>query len=194
MSTLTFRIHLIGTESLVTRTFKVSAQTTMYELHHIIQVVMGWTNSHLYQFNVGEQVIADTRLVDDELGPVTDVKGVMVTQVFSHVGNTVKYIYKYDFGDGWMHHLELVEISTHPIDEVLPQIIGGENACPPEDCGGTYGYKELKEILMNPKHPEYKSSKIWVGSKFDPMVCDLKTIQQNLGKLGKLIDECEEGF
>jgi len=164
----------------------------MYELHHIIQVVMGWTNSHLYQFNVGAEVIADTRLVDDELGPVTDVKGVMVTQVFSHVGNTVTYVY--DFGDGWMHHLELVEISTHPINEVLPQIIGGENACPPEDCGGTYGYKELKEVLLNPKHPEYKSSKRWVGSTFDPMVCDLKTIQKNLGKLRNLINEYEEGF
>lgn len=192
MTTLTFHLHLIGTEPLVTRTFKVSAKTTMYELHHIIQVVMGWTNSHLYQFNVGQEVIADTRLVDDELGPVTDVKGVMVTQVFSHMGNTITY--EYDFGDGWMHHLELVEISTHPIDEVLPQIIGGENACPPEDCGGTSGYKELKEILMNPKHPEFKSSKIWVGSTFDPMVCDLKTIQQQLGKLRKLIDEYEEGF
>jgi hypothetical protein len=192
MTTLTFHLHLIGTEPLVTRTFKVSAQTTMYEFHHIIQVVMGWTNAHLYQFNVGEEVIADTRLVDDELGPVTDVKGIMVTHVFTKVGTTITY--EYDFGDGWMHHLELMEISTHPIDEVLPQIIGGENACPPEDCGGTYGYKELKEILMNPKHPEYKSSKIWVGSKFDPMVCDLKTIQQNLEKLRKLIDEYEEGF
>jgi len=139
MTTLTFHLHLIGTEPLVTRTLKVSAKTTMYELHYIIQVVIGWTNSHLYQFNVGEQVIADTRLVDDELGFVTDVKGVMVTQVFSHVGNTVTY--EYDFGDGWMHHLELVEISTHPIDEVLPQIIGGENACPPEDCGGTMDIK-----------------------------------------------------
>ena len=192
MPILTFHLHLIGTEPLVTRTFKVSTKTTMYELHHIIQVVMGWTNSHLYQFNVGAEVIADTRMVDDELGPVTDVKGVMVTQVFSHVGNTVTY--EYDFGDGWMHHLELVEISTHPIDEVLPQIFGGENACPPEDCGGTYIYKDLKEILMNPKHPEYKSTKRWVGSKFDPMVCDLKTIQQKLGKLRKLIAEYEKGF
>jgi hypothetical protein len=187
MTTLTFHLHLIGTEPLVTRTFKVSAKTTMYELHHIIQVVMGWTNSHLYQFNVEEEVIADTRLVDDELGPVTDVKGVMVTQVFTKVGTTITY--EYDFGDGWMHHLELVEISTHPIDEVLPQIIGCENACPPEDCGGAYGYKELNEVLLNPKHPEYKSTRRWVGSKFDPMVYDLKTIQQNLGKLGKLIDE-----
>jgi hypothetical protein len=192
MISLTFKIELEHTYPKVTRSFKVSPLISMYEMHHIIQIVMGWTNSHLYQFNVGEEVIADTRLVDDELGPVTDVKGVMVTQVFSHVGNTITY--EYDFGDGWMHHLELVEISTHPIDEVLPQIIGGENACPPEDCGGTYRYKELKEVLRNPKHPEYKSTKIWVGSKFDPMVCDLKTIQQNLGKLRKLIDEYEEGF
>jgi hypothetical protein len=192
MTTLTFRIHLIGTEPLVTRTFKVSAKTTMYELHHIIQVVMGWTNSHLYQFNVEGQVIADTRLVYDELGPVTDVKGVMVAQVFSKVGTTVTY--EYDFGDSWIHHLELVEISTHPTDEVLPQIIGGENACPPEDCGGTYGYKELKEMLMNLEHSEYESTKKWFGRKFDPMMCNLKTIQKNLWKLGKLIDEYEEGF
>ena len=192
MTTLSFRIHLFGTEPLVTRTFKVSAKTTMYELHHIIQVVMGWTNSHLYQFNVGEEVIADTRLVDDELGPVTDVKGVMVTQVFTKVGTTITY--EYDFGDGWMHHLELVEISTHPIDEVLPQFIGGENACPPENCGGTYGFKELKEILMNPKHPEFKSTKRWVGNKFDPMHFDIIEVQKNLKKLGSLIDEYEEGF
>jgi len=124
-------------------------------------------------------VIADTRLVNDELGPVTDVKGIKVTQVFTKVGTTITY--EYDFGDGWMHHLVLVEISTHPIDEVLPQIIGGENACPPEDCGGTYGYKELKEILMNREHPEYKSTKKWVDSTFDPMVCDLKPFNKNWG-------------
>jgi hypothetical protein len=87
-----------------------------------------------------------------------------------------------------------VEISTHPINEVLPQIIGGENACPPEDCGATFGYKELKEILMNSEHPEYKSTKRWVGSKFDPMVCDLKKNQLKLGKLRNLMDEYEKGF
>jgi hypothetical protein len=63
MPTLTFYLKLIGTEPLVTGTFKVSAKTSMYELHLIIQVVMGWTTSHLYQFNVEERVIADTRLL-----------------------------------------------------------------------------------------------------------------------------------
>ncbi len=74
-ASLTLQIHLIGTESLITRTFKVSANTTIHDLHHIIQVVMSWTN----QFNSGEDVMPDTRLVKDELGPVTDVKGVMET-------------------------------------------------------------------------------------------------------------------
>ena len=126
------------------------------------------------------------------MGPITNVKDVSVGQVFTNVGTTA--VYEYDFGDGWMHHLELMDQSIHPTQEVLPLVISGENACPPEDCGGIHGYKELKEILMNPKHPEYKSSKIWVGSTFDPMVCDLKTIQQNLVKLRKSIDEYEEGF
>lgn len=192
MTSLTFKIELDHTDPKVNRTFKVSPNTTMYELHHVIQIVMGWTNSHIYQFNVGKQVIADTRLVDDELGPLTDVKGVMLTDVFSKVGTVVGY--EYDFGDGWKHHLELVDISTHTFDEALPKIIGGEYACPPEDCGGRYGYRELKEILLNPQHPEYESTKVWVGPKFNPMVCDFNSIQQGLGKLQKLIDKYEKGF
>jgi len=125
----------------------------MYVLHHIIQVVMGWKNYHLYQFEVGDTVIADSRLWDeDEMGPITDVKVVSVGEVFTKVGTTA--VYEYDFGDGWMHHLELVDISNHPINEVLPQVIAGENACPPEDCGGPYGYQQLLEVLNNPKHPE----------------------------------------
>ena len=192
MTSLTFKIELDDTDPKVTRSFKVSPNTTMYELHHIIQIVMGWTNSHIYQFNVGKQVMADTRLVDDELGPVTDVKGVMLTDVFSKVGTVV--IYDYDFGDGWKHHLELVDISTHTFDEALPKIIGGEYACPPEDCGGRYGYRELKEILLNPKYPEYESTMVWVGPKFNPLVCDFNSIQQGIGKLQKLIDKYEKGF
>jgi hypothetical protein len=116
----------------------------------------------------------------------------LLPQSLSKVGNTVTY--EYDFGDGWMHHLELVDISTHPIDEVLPQIIGGENACPPEDCGGTYGYKELMEVLLNPKHPEHRSTRKWVGNKFDPIHFDIIGVQKNLKKLGRLTDAYEKGF
>ena len=192
MISLTFKIELEHTDPKVTRSFTVSPLISMYELHHIIQIVMGWTNSHIYQFNHGENIIADTRLVDDELGPVTDVKDVMVTQVFSHVGNTVTY--EYDFGDGWMHHLELVDRSIHPTQEVLPLVISGENACPPEDCGGIHGYKELLEVLKNPKHPEHRETKVWVGSTFNPTKFSVDACNKELGKLNKYMKEYEEGF
>ena len=193
MPTLTFQIKLIGTDPLVTRTFKVSSESSMYVLHHIIQVVMGWKNYHLYQFEVGELVIADKRLWDEEeMGPITDVKDVSVGEVFTKVGNTA--VYEYDFGDGWMHHLELVDRSIHPTQEVLPLVISGENACPPEDCGGIHGYKELLEVLKNPKNPEYRETKVWVGSKFNPTNFSVDACNKELGKLNKYIKEYENGF
>ena len=97
MPTLTFYLKLIGTNPLVTRTFKVSSESSMYVLHHIIQVVMGWKNYHLYQFEVGTMVIADKRLwEEDGMGPVTDVKDVSVGEVFTKVGTTA--VYEYDWG------------------------------------------------------------------------------------------------
>jgi hypothetical protein len=97
MPTLTFHLKLIGTEQLVTRTFKVSSESSMYVLHHIIQVVMGWKNYHLYQFEVGDLVIADKRLwEEDEMGPITDVKELSVGDVFTNVGTTA--VYEYHWG------------------------------------------------------------------------------------------------
>jgi hypothetical protein len=191
MPTLTFQIKLISTDPSVTRTFMVSSESSMYVLHHIIQVVMGWKNYHLYQFEVGELVIADKRLLEEDMGPITDVKEVSVGEVFSEVGTTA--MYEYDFGDGWMQHLELVDRSTHPTQEVLPLLISGENACPPEDCGGVYGYKELLEVLKNPKHPEYRESHVWVGSTFNPTKFSVDACNKELGKLNKYMKEYEEG-
>lgn len=193
MPTLTVHIKLIGTDPLVTRTFKVSSESSMYVLHHIIQVVMDWKNYHLYQFEVGTMMIADKRLWDeDEIGPITDVKDVSVGEVFTDVGTTA--VYEYDFGDGWMHHLELVDRSIHPTQEVLPLVISGENACPPEDCGGIHGYKELLEVLKNPKHPEYRETRVWVGSTFNPIKFSVDACNKELGKLNKYMKEYEESF
>ena len=160
---------------------------------HIIQVEMGWKNYHLYQFEVGAMVIADKRLWDEEeMGPITDVKEVSVGEVFTELGTTA--MYEYDFGDGWMHHLELVDQSIHPTQEVLPLVISGENACPPEDCGGIHGYKELLEVLKNPKHREYRETRVWVGSSFNPTKFSVDACNKELGKLNKYVKEYEEGF
>jgi hypothetical protein len=99
-----------------------------------------------------------------------------------------------DFGDGWKHHLELIEISNEPLNEVLPIIISGENACPPEDCMGVHGYAELKEILKTPKHEEFESTWVWVGLKFNPLKFYKKAVEKELAKLNAHIQEYESGF
>ena len=165
----------------------------MYELHHTIQVVMGWQNYHLYQFMVGDTVIADSRLWDiDEMGPITDVKKVSVGVVFSELGTTA--VYEYDFWDGWMHHLELVDRSIHPTQEMLPLVISGENACPPEDSSGIHGYKYLNDILKDPKHPEHREYKVWAGKNFNPCKFSEDDCNAELKKLPRHIKEYEKGF
>jgi len=94
-----------------------------------------------------------------------------------------------------MHHLELVDRSIHQTQEVLvlPMVISGENACPPEDCGGIHGYKELLEVLKNPKHPEYRETKVWVGLAFKPTKFSVDVHNKKLGNLNKFIKEYEGG-
>ena len=100
-------------------------------MHHIIQTVMGWENRHLYEFSINNLRFADSRLVDEEYGDITDVKTVLLEDVFPKIGTSA--IYVYDFGDGWKHHLELIEISIAPQNELLPSFVSGQNACQPED-------------------------------------------------------------
>ena len=73
-------------------------------------------------------------------------------------------------------------------------VIAGEHACPPEDCGGIHGYKELLNTLKTPKHPEYRETKVWVGRTFNPTAFSLDACNAELKKLPKYIKEYENGF
>ena len=118
----------------------------------------------------------------------------MKMSIFEMYSNGGAYTYTKRGSLQQMHHLELVDRSIHPTQEVLPMVISGENACPPEDCGGILGYKELLEVLKNPKHPEYGETKVWVGSKFNPTNFCVYVCNKVLGKLNKYMKEYEEGF
>jgi hypothetical protein len=81
--------------------------------------------------------------------------------------------YEYDFGDGWEHEL-VVEARTAAEDgQAYPACIAGEGACPPEDCGGVYGFAELKEVLAGPDSEERDEMREWMGEDFDPAHFDL---------------------
>jgi hypothetical protein len=82
--------------------------------------------------------------------------------------------YEYDFGDGWEHKIVLEKILPYEKDMQLPQCLAGERACPPEDCGGAFGYADFLEVIMEPSHPEHESMLEWAGGDFDPEHFDLK--------------------
>lgn len=84
--------------------------------------------------------------------------------------------YLYDFGDGWEHSIELEQILFKVEKRKYPICIAGERSCPPEDCGGVYGYEDLLEILKNPDHEEYKQMKTWAGRQFNPEKFDPKKV------------------
>lgn len=192
MPTFTFKIDLINTKPLVSRTIKVSSETTLYLMHHIIQTIMGWENRHLYEFSINTLRFADSRLVDEDFGDITDVKTVILEDVFPKTGATA--IYLYDFGDGWKHQLELIEVSNAPQNEILPCFVLGQNACPPEDCGGVYRYREIIEILADSMHEEYQSILEWLGQKFNPNTFNRIKIEKEIGILGAKIKGYEKGF
>jgi hypothetical protein len=91
-----------------------------------------------------------------------------------------KIVYEYDFGDGWEHDVLLEKIL--PADEKFksPVCLAGKMACPPEDCGGVWGYADLIEILKNPKHEEYDSYMDWLGGEFDPGHFDKEAVNKIL--------------
>ena len=92
------------------------------------------------------------------------------------------FTYEYDFGDGWNHKIALEK--TLPLDfSESPIVIKGKKACPPEDCGGIWGYSDFLEAIQNPKHEEHESMLEWVGGEFDPDELDIKLINSHLKNL-----------
>jgi len=77
---------------------------------------------------------------------------------------------------------------------LLSSFVSGQNACPPEDCGGVYRYREIIEILTDPSHEEYKSVVEWFGTKFNSIAFKRLAIEKELGILGAKIKKYEEGF
>ena len=88
--------------------------------------------------------------------------------------------YEYDFGDGWMHLIALEKIMDDTGGALVPACIAGENAAPPDDCGGPPGYMNLVQVLADPDNEEYGELLEWVGEKFDPRHVDIHAITGRL--------------
>jgi len=172
------KITLTDTQPAIWRRIQVPGNTTLANLHSILQVVMGWTNSHLHRFIMQGQIYA---IPDrDDIGPKKpkDERKFALRDLLLQVGSRLTY--EYDFGDNWQHEL-LVE-KIHPAEKCThdPICLEGAGACPPEDVGGVPGYEHFLEAMEDPNHPEHQDYHDWIGGTFNPQKFDLTKINQIL--------------
>lgn len=160
------------------RRVQVESSITLSQLHLIIQAAMGWYNCHLHSFSI--QGIEYGESQPDYGLDIRDETKVKLNQVIK--SEKAKFFYTYDFGDSWEHSIVVEKILPKDPSISYPKCIKAKRACPPEDCGGAWGYMEFLEAIQNPTHPEHESFLEWVGGSFDSEGSNLKEINQRLAE------------
>jgi len=140
---------------------------------------MGWKNSHLFDFNIGDYMIG---FVDDDAPEdLADSDVVAIETLLTKEG--MKFQYNYDFGDGWEHTIEVEKIANEEEDKQYPVCLDGEMNCPPEDCGGIEGFKNLL-VVLNDRHPESEEMRMW-ARRYNPQKFNMEKINKELPNFKK---------
>ncbi|HEY0721558.1 MAG TPA: plasmid pRiA4b ORF-3 family protein [Gammaproteobacteria bacterium] len=158
------------------RRLQLRGDTKLGQLHHILQITMGWWDEHLHAFEANG--ISYGEPDPDIPSDLRNERNVRLDKI-AQEGDVIKY--EYDFGDGWMHELKIEEVLDPEPGTHYPRCIAGARACPPEDCGGVPGYERMLAILANPKDEEYQDIREWLGEEFDPEAFDLAAVNEELG-------------
>ncbi|MFH1035822.1 MAG: plasmid pRiA4b ORF-3 family protein [Pseudomonadota bacterium] len=175
------KISLKDVKPAIWRRFQVAGDIKFSRLHRAIQIIMGWTDSHLHEFSAGGKHIGVPDPEDPASDEIINEKLVKLNEVVK--GEKAKFIYEYDFGDGWRHELVVEKLLPGEQGVRLPLCLAGKRNCPPEDCGGPWGYEDMLKAIGNPGHPEYEDLMEWLGGEFDPEEFDLQGINQALSRL-----------
>jgi hypothetical protein len=170
------KITLRGARPPIWRRIEAPGAITLAALHDLIQAAMGWYDGHLHQFDVGGEVYGDPAILED-LG-VLDERTARLNQVAPRVADRLRYLY--DFGDDWEHVVLVEAIGSVEPGVYYPRCTAGRRACPPEDCGGVWGYAELLAAIGDPEHPEHEEMVEWLDEDFDPAAFDLAAINARL--------------
>lgn len=163
-----YRIHvsLLDTQPTIWRRIELSSQTTLKQFHNLLQIVMGWEDYHMHAFEAGKVRYG---VPSGELHPsdvILPEGKFTLADVLPRKGS--KLLYTYDFGDDWNHLIKLEAILPASLDIAYPRVLDGARNCPPEDCGGPFGYADLLDILSNPEDENHQEMREWAGAGFDP--------------------------
>ena len=178
------KVKLLGvSKPPVWRQLQLRADTRLDQLHEILQAALGWENYHLHQFSFGEEEFGPR---DAELGlDFSDERQVTLGEL-TDIGP--RFRYTYDFGDNWQHEIVVEDLLDADPETRYPILVAAKGACPPEDCGGVWGYANLKQVLANPDHDEHQEMLEWLGldnaNEFDPAAVATDNIDYELALSG----------
>ena len=146
----TLRVTLKGLKPAIYRKFNVPSNISLRLLSELIIDLMGWEGSHLNQFRKGDDYYAPAYQRENEMpvffGPARNhnQEDSALSDILFEKGKTIEW--EYDFGDSWLHEVRLSSVGEYAEGEAPISFVKGERACPPEDCGGIWGYEDLLDI------------------------------------------------
>lgn len=177
---LQLRIALRHIEPPIWRRLLVPEHLQLSQLHNILQGAMGWTNSHLHEFDIGGLSYGPMDAEARAMGyPAFDEKRVRLSDFKRRAGITFTYIY--DLGDNWEHDVE-IEDFVAVVNEDVPKVLEGARKCPPEDVGSVDGYMDFLEAVLDRSHEEHQAMLTWVGGQFDPEAFDLAAANEAVSR------------
>jgi len=178
------RVELQNIEPLIWRRVAVRTAMNLTEVHGVVQAAMGWLNSHMWELHVnGRKYAMNLPDEPDWNERFENAEAVSLATLLASGERQMEYIY--DIGDYWEHFI-IVERTTAPLPDVsYPQFLGGERRCPPEDCGGPFGYNEFLRKIASKQSKTRKAALNWYGGQYDPDDIDEKKIVAALNVIGK---------
>jgi hypothetical protein len=159
----------------VWRRILVPPDIKLPRLHDVFQVVMGWTDSHMHAFRMGNEQYGVSS--GDFPDMFRSERNVRLDQL-AGVGG--RLVYEYDFGDGWEHDILIEKSLPAEKGKRYPVCVTGKRTCPPEDCGGPWGYENLLKVLRDPRNEEHEEMLEWIGGDFDAEAFDLEEVNAGL--------------
>jgi len=179
-NTCQLKVTLLGTRPPIWRRLLVNADITLAQLHEVLQIAMGWDDSHMHEFRAGHRRFGQPEPADPfRRSPrVESERTARISAVLGEPG--AKMIYAYDFGDGWEHSIALEKLLPVDPNITYPACTDGQLACPPEDCGGIPGYYFLLEATRDPNDERHEEMLDWVGNDFDPQAFSIDEVNRLL--------------
>lgn len=180
MRELQIKISLANSHIPIWRRFLITEDYRLDRFHQVIQIVMGWWNSHLHEFEIGGRKFGMNIAVGYDWQLVEEETKFYLKHFPFEDGHTINYLY--DFGDGWQHTLEIEAIKE--VKKSQLKCLEGESRCPYEDSGGVGGYQFMLEAMFDPKHPDHQRfiGDTWMEDLPDPTIFDLKETNRELRK------------